>query len=50
MDRYRITDNSHPWYGEIGTLTDNELPTGQLVLMLENGMSCGVYMRQVAKL
>lgn len=45
--RIFIRDKSHPWYGHTGYLTDEILPTGQLVAFLDNGQSTGVYVRQV---
>jgi len=50
VKRCIIKDRKHPWYGETGELTNEELPTGQLVMNLDNGMHSGVYLRQVEML
>lgn len=42
-----IRDKNHPWYGHTGTLTDEQLPTGQYVVKLDNGMSAGCDFNQL---
>lgn len=49
--RATITDKDHPWYSYSGDVTEEEIKsTGQLVMLLDNGMEAGVYMRQVTEL
>lgn len=50
-DRVLIRDKKHPWYGNVGTLSD-ELPNtpGMYRVELENGMAAGCYLRQLEKL
>lgn len=47
-----IKDESHPWYGQTGTLDDEEKSNefGMYTVALDNGMKAGCFMRQVEEL
>lgn len=48
--RVLIKDKKHPWHGQTGTLTGDQLPTGQYIVRLDNGMGAGCYLNQLEEL
>lgn len=50
MTRVLIRATDHSWYGETGILTKEKLPTGQYVILLDNGMHCAAFKYELVNL